>query len=866
LKQERIAKMKLITSKVWTAGLATGLALLALNARSWALTATNSASVQGTSQIDISFDQPLDQTTASTLANYTVSGGAVVADVELHLDVSGGTTYSGVMLDISNSIPSNYTVTISNVKNAAGTETIAPNSVVSGTTLAVTGTDLDTVGTDPLLPGSVFAYGPGSFDMTGGGSDLYNNTDSGYVVYSDRTGDFDVAVQAESLVSSDTGAIPANNSAKTCIVVEEPVAGLPIGHIGSRHVYVAIQPATLPETADYGYFELDWKFATGSSAYMDPPDMPALYPNGWLRMKRVGNTFFTYYGPDGITWTNLGHVEPVPPYPDTVHVCLGVTSHDNTGPTVTAQLRNFGDYSYPAPQVFITRQPLNVAVGANGQASFSVAATATSGTNSVPARKIGYRWQKLVSGAFADLPGATAATYVTPFLTSADNGAQYRCVVSISGASVNSSVATLTVGADLTRPGLHHVVSLDPATVSVYFTEPVDATSANVSTNYGIDQGVTVAAAQQDANDPTLVTLTTSSLTLSNTYTLQVSGVKDLAGLAVPAGTQQTFLSQSYTYAATDLPILLPVSEMLPIGSLSNRGFALLFMQETNAYLGDDDLTAGFPYRNVEAGEDLLAGTLDTFETEFSPPYVFFDFALPSTGGASPVSTVETNIINYNTEDQLPSSIGSIPNDVAWPCLSNVLGSFVPYSGHAVMEARTYVQLQAGVHRFGCNASQFFRMSSARSADDPNRVVLAEQDITSGGSARTGVDPNFNAGAFIAPRDGLYPMRLVWLSNSASRPANCDWWQQDLTSGTPATAEAINASDDIQAFQPPAALQAGSLAATRATNGDIVFTWATGATLQVASQVKGPYADVVGSVSPHVELAAGGVKFYRLRF
>jgi hypothetical protein len=106
-------------------------------------------------------------------------------------------------------------------------------------------------------------------------------------------------------------------------------------------------------------------------------------------------------------------------------------------------------------------------------------------------------------------------------------------------------------------------------------------------------------------------------------------------------------------------------------------------------------------------------------------------------------------------------------------------------------------------------------------------------------------------------------MRLMYFDNRRASPI-LEWFQQDWTTGT---LTGINdPSGGIPAFQPPASLQAGSIVASHAANGDVVLNWTTGATLQVANQVTGPYVDIPGSVSPYVQIPAVGSKFYRLRF
>jgi alpha-tubulin suppressor-like RCC1 family protein len=93
------------------------------------------------------------------------------------------------------------------------------------------------------------------------------------------------------------------------------------------------------------------------------------------------------------------------------------------------------------PQITITAQPSNQ-TAAGGAAAFSVTA-ATTGLAS-----LSYQWQKLdFGGSWANVSGATSATIsLTGLLQAADNGDQYRVVVSTAdAASVTSSAALLSV-------------------------------------------------------------------------------------------------------------------------------------------------------------------------------------------------------------------------------------------------------------------------------------------------------------------------------------------------------------------------------------------------------------------------------------
>jgi hypothetical protein len=91
--------------------------------------------------------------------------------------------------------------------------------------------------------------------------------------------------------------------------------------------------------------------------------------------------------------------------------------------------------------------PVSVSATVGTSATFSVTA---SGVN------LTYQWQVRVSasGVFADIAGATAATYVIATVDASMNGSQYQAVVSGPGGTATSSPATLTVAPDTVAPAI----------------------------------------------------------------------------------------------------------------------------------------------------------------------------------------------------------------------------------------------------------------------------------------------------------------------------------------------------------------------------------------------------------------------------
>jgi hypothetical protein len=134
---------------------------------------------------------------------------------------------------------------------------------------------------------------------------------------------------------------------------------------------------------------------------------------------------------------------------------------------------------------------------------------------------VSYQWFK---GA-TPIDGATNDTYSIPSVTLADAG-DYSAHVTNPVNSVTSRTAHLTVNADTTGPNITSIAG-SPNTVIIQFNEPVDATTANVASNYQITGGAMVQSAAIDPNDPTRVILTTTGQTLGSKYTLNVAEVKD---------------------------------------------------------------------------------------------------------------------------------------------------------------------------------------------------------------------------------------------------------------------------------------------------------------------------------------------------
>lgn len=127
------------------------------------------------------------------------------------------------------------------------------------------------------------------------------------------------------------------------------------------------------------------------------------------------------------------------------------------------------------------------------------------------------------------IAGATASAYTIPFLTPANSGSYY-VTVSNPANSINSRTATLTVLADTVAPVLTQI-SATAGQITLTFSKPVDAGTANLPAAYGVNGGVSVVAAAINPGNAAQVTLTTGAvLGFGTAYLVTVNGVKDLFG------------------------------------------------------------------------------------------------------------------------------------------------------------------------------------------------------------------------------------------------------------------------------------------------------------------------------------------------
>ena len=379
-----------------------------------------------TYDVGISFNLPYDHASAATLANYTLSGGAVSTIATLDNGYGVVLTVSGLTAG------KDYTLAVANVKDKGG-NVMAPVS----NTFQVSKMKWGVVGGDRLnLGNNVVTVGDKGFDVYSDGATEWNNYDESTFVYEQITGDFDKKLRVEYQDSS-------SQWARAGLIVREVTnfgvtdaqqfgsqaegnSGVaPFDGKACRYQKVHVNPVlTVMETAGNNSYEGNRRMEVGGpSSSAGGGGVPA-YPNAWCRLQRVGDLFTIYSSDDGVKWTQLGTTTFPEPMPKTLFVGPdyspengNITDESLRGMWV-AKFRDYGDTKAASARTY--------GVGLNFGATFitnsSLAATDVAGVPAVAQAN----WNNLVgasgtnSAVVADDNGVSGSTGVTVTWTSAN--------------------------------------------------------------------------------------------------------------------------------------------------------------------------------------------------------------------------------------------------------------------------------------------------------------------------------------------------------------------------------------------------------------------------------------------------------------
>ncbi len=209
---------------------------------------------------------------------------------------------------------------------------------------------------NPITP-IVVTNGDGSLTITAGGGDTYDSPDSFTYAYQQVTGDFDVCVQVRSLDATDPA---GQDSPKGALMARASLSP------DSPNVQISALP--LSPSGRNGELESigRWIAGQGGQDFHGTGDKyggdtlnpgACTYPNLWLRIRRQGDRFITYYsntntvqGTNG--WNILTTLPTGPNFPQTLYVGLATVAHSsstdaNDPKRVTVNYANYGNTPVP---------------------------------------------------------------------------------------------------------------------------------------------------------------------------------------------------------------------------------------------------------------------------------------------------------------------------------------------------------------------------------------------------------------------------------------------------------------------------------------------------------------------------------------
>jgi len=282
----------------------------------------------------------------------------------------------------------------------------------------------------PNLPGSASDSG-GTFTVTGGGPDIWDNSDEFQFVYQPFTGDTQIVARIGSVQGPDTWA-------KAGVMIRESLTG-------------EAANGFLWGTVSNGWW-FSRRLSAGGSTYQSAGSAGAA--PGWVRLVREGNLFSAYQSQDGNVWTLIGSDTIF--MPATIYVGLAITSHTMAA-TATATMSNV---AINTPTSSNTPPTISIAGPTPGTsyaapANISISATAGDVDGSV-ARVDFYAGTKLIASdttspfsiTWSNVPAGTYS--LTAVAT--DNEA----------ATATSQPVSVTVGAALTQQLPTKVVFVPP--------------------------------------------------------------------------------------------------------------------------------------------------------------------------------------------------------------------------------------------------------------------------------------------------------------------------------------------------------------------------------------------------------------------
>jgi hypothetical protein len=249
------------------------------------------------------------------------------------------------------------------------------------------------------------AVGDDGFDLISGGVQMWDRYDESTFVYETVTGDFDRRVR---VVSQE----PSSEFARAGLMVREaldagkqrPADVANPAQAFSRYVQVHVTPDDTAFVNDNPITNIHQVIARPYLGGIGSPNFEATeilisnevsppYPNAWLRLARIGQTFYFFRSPDGTNWTSLGSFSFPTPFSNTAYVGPNYSPETGNIPQSSgarraflARFREYGPASGDIPTVNpprlgIVRTEREITIDWNGGGTLQTSSDLTTWSN-----------------------------------------------------------------------------------------------------------------------------------------------------------------------------------------------------------------------------------------------------------------------------------------------------------------------------------------------------------------------------------------------------------------------------------------------------------------------------------------------------
>lgn len=373
---------------------------------------TAAVALRDTGLVGVAFDEEVEATSLAAAGNYAISGVLPNTVISRTGNRSAALYFPALTSDT-------FVLDTVNLEDRLGNVLSTPGHF-SGTVLPLSSVKVG----GPTGKHEAFTLNGTRFELTAQGSALGGGTDSVQFFCEPREGDFDVKVKVEALSG-------AAHWARIGLAARE--------HAGSNSRQLTAVVHQPNQRNRYAFYRRSTQGSGYDNWGNEVSGVPL--PNAWLRLQRVGNTFYAFSSLDGTDW--VARAEAVFEVPDTVLVGFFLSSEDwDLNRTATGLLTDWGDYSpsfvqHPQSQTVFRNQTARLVAEARGVGTLA------------------YQWY--FNG--NPIPGATSPLLERSNIQPAQAG-DYHVVAQNAIGSVTSRTAV--VGVDTSNPGAGFEADLMP--------------------------------------------------------------------------------------------------------------------------------------------------------------------------------------------------------------------------------------------------------------------------------------------------------------------------------------------------------------------------------------------------------------------